>query len=229
MDRDDFIIAVFLVVCEHYQVIKDQYRLRRGGFAPDLTDEEVITMEICGEYFKLDCDKDIFAYFYPHYRPFFPKLTERSKFVRQAANLWQVKVAFQKRLVMASGQTQDPVQVFDTLPLPVCVITWAIRDRCFQHAADFGYCTAKDLHYYGFKLGLRISRIGMIVHYPLLAAHPHDIHALLEGFEGIAAGDKGFIDAFRQALLEERHGITVVTPVRKNMMATLPKPLLRFC
>ena len=34
--------------CEHYQVIKDQYRLRRGGFAPDLTDEEVITMEICG-------------------------------------------------------------------------------------------------------------------------------------------------------------------------------------
>ena len=123
MDRDDFIIAVFLVVCEHYQVIKDQYRLRRGGFAPDLTDEEVITMEICGEYFKLDCDKDIFAYFYAHYRPFFPKLTERSKFVCQAANLWQVKVAFQKRLVMASGQTQDPVQVFDTLPLPVCVIT----------------------------------------------------------------------------------------------------------
>ena len=34
--------------CEQYQVIKDQYRLRRGGFAPDLTDEEMITMEICG-------------------------------------------------------------------------------------------------------------------------------------------------------------------------------------
>ena len=149
--------------------------------------------------------------------------------MRQAANLWQVKAALQKRLVMASGQTQDPVQVIDTLPLPVCVITRAMRDRCFQQEADFGYCAAKDLHYYGFKLGLRISRIGMIVHYPLLAARPHDIHALLEGFEGIAAGDKGFIDAFRQALLEERHGITVVTPVRKNMTATLPKPLLRFC
>jgi len=44
--------------------------------------EEVITIEICGEYFKLGCDKDIFAYFYAHYRHFFPKLTERSKFVR---------------------------------------------------------------------------------------------------------------------------------------------------
>ena len=46
MDRDDFIIAVFLVACEHYQAVKQQYRLRRGAFAPALTDEEVVTMEI---------------------------------------------------------------------------------------------------------------------------------------------------------------------------------------
>jgi hypothetical protein len=97
MDRDDFIIAVFLVVCEHYQAVKEQYRIRRGGFAPTLIDEEVITMEICGEYFKLGCDKDLYAYFHTHYLHFFPKLTDRSGFVRQAANLWQVKAAIQKR------------------------------------------------------------------------------------------------------------------------------------
>jgi len=232
MDRDDFIIAVFLVVCEHYQAIKEKYRIRRGGFAPALTDEEVITMEICGEYFKLGCDKDIFAYFYAHYRHFFPKLTERSIFVRQAANLWRVKAAIQKRLVYASGQGQDSVQMIDTLPLPVCVITRAKRDRCFAQQADFGYCAAKDLHYYGFKLGLRTSRLGMITHYPLLPARPHDIHSLdtlLEGFEGIAPADKGFIDAFRHTLLAERYGIIVVTPARKNMTSTLPRTLLRFC
>src|SRR5512143_623606 len=104
MDRDDFIIAVFLVVCKHCQAIKKRYRLRRGGFAPALTDEEVITLEICGEYFKLECDKDIFAYFHKHYLHFFPRLTDRSLFVRQAANLWHIKAAIQKRLVMRSGQ-----------------------------------------------------------------------------------------------------------------------------
>lgn len=232
MDRDDFIIAVFLVVCEHYKAIQKKYRLRRGGFAPALTDEEVMTMEICGEYFKLGCDKDIFAYFHTHYLHFFPKLTDRSLFVRQAANLWQVKAVIQKRLVYVSGQCDDPVQVIDTLPLPVCVLTRAMRDHCFKTEADFGYCAAKDMHYYGFKLGLRISRLGMITHYPLLAARPHDIQSLdtlLEGFEGIAPADKGFIDAYRQTLLSERHGIIVVTPVRKNMQTNLPKPLLRFC
>jgi hypothetical protein len=209
MDRDNFIIAVFLVICEHYQAVKRQYRIRRGGFAPALTDEEVITLEICGEYFKLGCDKDVFAYFHTHYLHFFPKLTERSLFVRQAANLWQIKAAIQKRLVIVSGQANDPVQVIDTLPLPVCVLTRAMRDHCFKTAADFGYCAAKDMHYYGFKLGLRISRLGMITHYPVLAARPHDIQSL--------------------DTLLERYRIIVVTPVRKNMQTNLPKQLLTFC
>ena len=232
MDRDDFIIAVFLVVCEYYRAVKKQYRIRRGGFAPVLTDEEVITMEICGEYFKLGCDKDLFAYFQTHSLHFFPKLTDRSLFVRQAANLWQIKAAIQKRLVIVSGQANDPVQVIDTLPLPVCVRTRARRDHCFKTEADFGYCAAKDMHYYGFKLGLRISRVGMITHYPLLAARPHDLQSLdtlLEGFEGMAPADKGFIDEYRHSLLLERHHILVVTPVRKNMQSNLPDYLLRFC
>jgi len=134
--------------------------------------------------------------------------------------------------VSISGQVNDPVQVIDTLPLPVCVITRARQDRCFAQEADFGYCPAKDLHYYGFKLDLRISRLGMITHYPLLAARPHDINSLdtlLEGFEGLVSADKGFIDAYRHAFLSERHGIIVVTPVRKNMQTDLPKPLLKFC
>jgi hypothetical protein len=153
-------------------------------------------------------------------------------FVRQAANLWQIKAAIQKRLVIVSGQANDPVQVIDTLPLPVCVLTRAMRDHCFKTEADFGYCAAKDLHYYGFKLGLRISRLGMITHYPLLAARPHDIQSLdtlLEGFAGMAPADKGFIDAYRQALLLERYQITVVTPARKNMQTNLPGHLLRYC
>jgi len=92
MDRDHFIITVYCLVCEHYQAIKHTFPLRRGGFAPALSDEEVITMEICGEYFKLDSDKDIFEYFRTHYTHFFPRLRDRSLFVRQAANLWQLQL-----------------------------------------------------------------------------------------------------------------------------------------
>ena len=107
MDRDQFIITVYCLVCEHYAALRARVRLRHGGFAPALTDEEVITIEICGEYFKCGTDKDIFAYFVAHYQAFFPRLHDRSLFVRQAANLWLVTATIQQRLTVVSGQAED--------------------------------------------------------------------------------------------------------------------------
>lgn len=135
MDRDYFIITVYCLVCEHYRVIAADYPLRRGGFAPDLTDEEVITMEICGEYFKLACDTDLFAYFHTHSHHFFPRLQERTRCVRHAADLWQIKAVIQQQLIQVCGYTRSR------------------RDHCFKPEADYGHCAAKQLDYYGVKFG----------------------------------------------------------------------------
>lgn len=232
MDRDEFIITVYCVVCEHYRVIKTIYPLRRGGFAPALSDEEVLTMEIGGEYWKLNTDTDLFAYFRTHYVHFFPCLPDRTLFVRQGANLWQVKAAIPRRLTQVSGQAADPVQIIETLPLPVCGYTRSGRDRCFPTGADYGHCAAKKLDYYGFKLGVRIARCGMITAFPLVPARPHDIRLLddlVAGFAGVAPADKGVIDAYRHVLLTERHGVVVVTPPRKGMTTLHPPSGLRLC
>jgi hypothetical protein len=201
---------------------------------PQLSDVEVITMVICGEFFKLSKDTDLFAYFRAHYRSFFPALMDRTLFVRQAANLWQLQAAIQRRVVQVSRHATDPVQVIDTLPLPVCTYTrGGRRDHCFPGQADYGYCAAKQLHYYGFKLGLRVTRCGLITHYPLLAARPHDIQGLaplVEGYAGgILAADKGFIDQYQHAILAKHQGIHVVTPPRARMTLTQPLCLVRAC
>lgn len=60
----------------------------------------------------------------------------------------------------------------------------------------------------------------------------HDIQfleELVENFAGFVPADKGFIDAIRQALLQERQGVAVITPARKNMVETQPLPLRRLC
>ena len=232
MDRDTFITTVYCLVVEYYAMVTKTYPVRRGGFAPALTDEEVITMELCGAYFKLHTDKDLFDYFYSHYKEFFPALRDRPSFVRQAANLWQVKVAIWQLIVERSGEAETPVQVIDTLPLPVCTYTRSGRDRCFKTLADYGHCAAKKLDYYGFKLGLRVSSTGMITHFPLLNARAHDVNhtnALVEGFGGLCPADKGFIDPFRQPLLGNRYGVKIVTPARSNMQEEHPRALRKFC
>ena len=233
MERDTFISMVYCLVDEEFKKLCALYRVRHAGFTPALSDVEVLTMEICGEDFKQQTDKDLFGYFGQHYRHFFPALTERSLFVRQAANLWQCKVALQRRLPCVSGQAHAPIQPIDTLPLPVCTYTRARRDRCFAGAADYGYCDAKDLHDYGFKLGLRISRCGMIMHFPLLAARPHAINhleRLIEDFRGSAPADQGFIALQLQQPLAEAQGVSVVTPRKKNMKTALyPAHLVTTC
>ncbi len=221
MDRDHFIITVYCLVCENYRAILDDTPLRQAGFAPALTNEEVITIEICGEYFKCATDKDIFDYFQANYPDWFPHLNDRTLFVRQAANLWWIKTAIQRRLTWISGQADDPVY------------TRSRRDRCFKPEADYGYCAAKDLHYYGFKLGLREAHSGLIIAYPLLPARPHDIQFvedLTTGFAGCVSAAKGFIDAWRQVVLEERRGVVIVTPRRKGMKKCLhPKTRVKVC
>lgn len=234
MDRDTFIITVYCLVEKHYQHLTAIRPIRHSGFAPQLSDVEVITMLICGEFFKLSRDTDLFAYFRAHYRHFFPALTDRTLFVRQAANLWQLHAALQRRLVWESRHAADPVQVIDTLPLPVCTYTrGGRRDHCFPGQADYGYCAAKQLHYYGFKLGLRITRCGLITHYALLAARPHDIQSLdtlVDGYAGgLIAADKGFIDQYQHTMLAQHQGIHVVTPPRARMTPTQPLSLVRTC
>ncbi len=219
MERDTFIIMVFCLVSEQMDILRKTHPVRRGGYAPALSDEEVITIEICGEFFKHSTDKDLFNYFKAHYQDWFPNLTDRTTFVRQAANLWQFKILIQQHLVKYAEQSFAVVQVIDTIPVEVCQWVRGIRDKCFPSHADYGYCAAKQKHYYGFKLGLRVSRIGMITFASLLPARPHDVNFTEELAIGgqIVLGDKGFLDPFRQELLKDRYGTKLIIPKRKNM------------
>jgi hypothetical protein len=98
--------------------------------------------------------------------------------------------------------------------------------------ADYGHCAAKKLDYYGFKLGLRVTRNGMITYAPLLPARPHDVNhtgALLAGYHGLVPADKGFWDPFRQGLYAQRQGVQIIVPARQNMTETQPPRLLKAC
>lgn len=228
MERDDFIIMVFCLVAEELKILRQSHPIRRGGFAPALTDEEVITLELCGEYFKLSTDKDIYNYFKAHYQSWFPALGERTSFVRQAANLWLFKALMWQQIVRRAEQFSAPVQVIDTLPIPVCKWVRGVRDKCFAGFGEYGYCAAKQEHYYGFKLGLRVSPCGMITSAMLLPARAHDVNhteTLADGCTQTILADKGFIDPFRQILLEERYGTRRVVPNRKNMKQSVPTEL----
>lgn len=86
-DIDEFIIAVFLVVDNYLTPLLQKHPPRRKGAAPALSDSEVLTLEIVGEFLGHHDDAKIWSYFRQHWQAWFPGLSDRTIFVRQASNL----------------------------------------------------------------------------------------------------------------------------------------------
>ncbi|MBW4421507.1 MAG: hypothetical protein KME13_20140 [Myxacorys californica WJT36-NPBG1] len=95
---EEFIIAVYCCVDDQLKTLTKSAPIRGRGFEPGLSDAEVMTIEIAGEYQHYDSDKGIWSYFRRHWHSWFPNLLSRSSFVRQAANLWQYKQRLQQHL-----------------------------------------------------------------------------------------------------------------------------------
>ena len=224
-DEELFIIAVYCLLDGQYSHLFPN-GVRQGGFKPQLSDVEALTIVVVGEYLGLERDKAIFEYFYKHYRAWFPGLSDRTLLVKQWSNLWQVEQLIWRQLVRESGSARATLQVIDTLPVPVCRLKRYKKRRIFSDdilvEPDVGYCASKDEYYFGVKGGIRIAPNGMIVHAPLLPARPHDSRFtddLLEGMPAGSAGlaDKAFLDEYKQTSLKEKYDLLLLTPLKSGM------------
>ena len=124
MDLSTFIVAVFCLIDDR---LKGK-RIRSRGPAPKLSDAEVLTIEVVGEFLGLDTDQDIHLFFRRHYGEWFPTLGEvhRTTFSRQAANLWKLKERLWQEL-LALAPHEPAFSLVDSMPLPVCLFARAYR------------------------------------------------------------------------------------------------------
>lgn len=227
---EEFIIAVYCAVADQLKILTTTHPIRSRGFAPGLSDAEVIAMELIAEYLSIETDKAIWYYFKRHWLAWFPDLSSRSSFVRQGANLWQYKQLIQIQLATELGAFADPVHLIDGLPISLCCLTYAPRCQSFQGIASYGYCASKREHFYGFRGHLNISLEGVITGYSITAANADErvtLWEISEGIQGLLIGDKGYLNADLTQDLEKEE-IELSTPVRQNMKETLPSEWVRF-
>jgi len=205
---------------------------RRAGFAPALSDSECLSIEIVGHYLGYTPQKQLFEQMRDRFGAWFPGLRDREAFTRQSANRWRVKSWMHPPIVERLGGHQAPLQVIDTMPLPICKVARRFQRRIFRTESIWegppptkGYGAAKDEDYFGFKGGLRITDYGLIVHAPILQAYGHDStcrDALLTGVEPNTkvVGDAAFLDRERQQERNDVDQIHLLTPLKSNMNAT---------
>lgn len=225
MEQADRIITVYIKTDEAYKAITQGKALRRRGFAPGLSDAEVLTMEIIGEMEGKNGDRAIWRYFNRHWRSWFPRMPRYKTFAKQCANLCWIKEAIMQHIFPIKAK----VHIIDGIPMPVCHKVRARRARMLDTYTAWGFCAAKDEHYYGLRGHLVMNTEGFITQGTVTPAHENErsvLGNLIGHIKGMLIGDKGFIDQSWKTLLAQ-HGIDFQTPLRRNMIDQRPPAFVK--
>lgn len=218
-DIEEFIIAVFVTIDAHLEALLKRHPPRSRGFAPGLSDSEVLTLEIVGEFLGYHSDTGIWRYFRRHWSAWFPALGERSTFTRQAAHLWRYKQLLHQHLLQELAAQQGDLYRVDGFPMPVCGFKRAPQAKVFKGLASFGSSATKLGTFYGFRGHLLINAQGVILGLEVTPAHVDErdvVPELVVGLQGLLLGDKGYIRSSLTTELKEQE-LTLLTPLRKNM------------
>jgi DDE family transposase len=187
---EEALILLYLLVDDGYRAVTFGGRLRQRG--PELSDVEVLTMEIFGEQQGRHDDASIHRYFDGHWRHFFLKLGSYQAFARQCAAFSVIKQRILVHLFPANGD----IHLLDGFPIPLCWNCRGTRCRTFRDVAAWGYCATKQEYFYGLRGHLVITLAGTVVAFTVTAAKidERDVVPNLYGtIRGLLIGDKGFI------------------------------------
>ena len=152
MDITTFMIAV-------YCLIEDNLlgrRLRKRGPQSTLWDNEVLPIEVVGEFLGLDTESSIFTHFCRSYSDWFPGFRQitPTTFTRQAANLWKVKQELWHMLAQHIPQDRY-LSIIDSFPVPNCRFARTTYSRSFREVARHIY--------YGLRAHVRLAWPGVLV------------------------------------------------------------------
>ena len=151
-----------------------QHTKIKPGPKPKLSDSEVITIALCSELAGKTSEYAHVAYVNQWLRDYFPHMIDRSRYHRRLRHITRlindVRTAVLKEITMALTD----IHIIDSTPLPVITFQRAYYTPLFPEAS-FGYCSARNMTYYGFKLHLVTDNQGIPVHFDLTPANIADV------------------------------------------------------
>lgn len=223
MNLIDYIVTTYVFIDDYFKKFLFHSQLRKRGFEPKLTDSEVVTMEVVGEYLGLHTDTAIYRYFKRHWQTLFPQLLHGSNYVRHCANLWKMKYQFYRYLVK---NKEHWIQILDSMPIQVCKFVRAKHSRLFKDSANYGKWCGQT--FFGYRLHMKISSYGMIHNFILAAASVQDIHfvepLLGDDRGGWGIADKGYRSAAVQQKLWYQRRFYLHTAKHRNEKRESPLP-----
>jgi hypothetical protein len=218
---------IILDICKY--LLKDSI-LDDGNFhnypnKPKMSDIQVIALSLTAESLSIDSENHLFNKLKKEYFNDFASLIDRSNYNRRRKKL----SSFISQLGHKISNHIDPncnTYIVDSMPIAICKNARICKSRICKDdpycLPSIGYHAVSKAHYYGYKMHLIMSKIGVPVTMGITPANISDIDFLkfedvIEVSDCQLLGDKGYISGPLQLTLFETYSVKLITPNRANM------------
>lgn len=240
MTLEDVFTAVYCVVSDFLDHIGGQTMLRTSNNNnPDFTDAEVATIALVETLAQQDSQNAWHKFVRKNYLHLFPRLCSRSRYTRRVFFLQDIICLFQRHLCGLLCASNSPYLIVDSFPLELCNMRrLSSSSQPFEyHGANFGYCAAKKLYYYGFKCHIVSDLRGVPIFVHLTSASMSDLYAFESVVEhmvklnivtspAIYVADRGYVGEEFQQHIQAQYGVTLFSMEReylKDIYGASPK------
>lgn len=223
---EELYTVVYVVVNDWYQATGQYLLPPHVGDTPDFTDSEMLTVMLGIDFFEFTSERRYLAFVRANYLALFPELLSQSQFNRRARQLRGLVEALRQTWATALGFQLERHFLLDTTPVIAVGYRRNKTHSDFYGSATYGYCAARKLHYFGYKLVLLTTLAGLPYSFELVPAHTDERAAAEEILGTLPAdsnvwSDKGFIGSAWQAEWKQ-HAVRIWTTKRANQKEQNP-------
>jgi len=228
IDFESLLVIVFVLVDDWYQSENKLVQRKSPGVKPyakryplgEMSNSEIMTLGLMMDYLPFPGETQFLGFIRANYGKWFPNLLERSQFNRRLRKLGNEIEIIRRMWVQQLGCGNANSFVIDTKPIPVVGYRRSKKHSDFEGSANYGYCAARKMKYFGYKLVMLSTLKGIPIAYELVSANTDERQAaegvLQTVYGSDIYGDKGFIGKQWQSEVTSSTGNRIWTIQREN-------------
>ena len=220
IDFESLLVIVFVLVDDWYESSKKWVESKSPGVKPEMSNSEIMTLALMMDYLPFPGETQFLGFIRANYGKWFPNLLERSQFNRRLRKLGAEIEILRRMWVQQLGSGDEKSFIIDTKPIPVVGYRRSKKHSDFDGSASYGYCAARKMKYFGYKLVVLSTLGGIPVAYELVPANTDErkaVEGVLQVVRGSDIyGDKGFIGQYWQSEVTLSTGNRIWTIQREN-------------
>lgn len=128
------------------------FKSKVPGAKAIMSDSEIMTLALMMDYLPFPGETQFIGFIRANYGSWFPHLLDRSQFNRRLRKLGPMLELLRRQWVQQLGGLDALSLIIDTKPIPVMGYRRSKKHSDFEGSADYGYCAARQLKYFGYKL-----------------------------------------------------------------------------